>query len=498
MQFSGRTRAESCPIYTIHNPTGVYIVNKEDLTRTNTMKLNRLILVVAAIGALAAGYYILKPTSASSGISADLLATAKSSPMNVTIKASGELLARKSEKVKGPDGLRTVGLYQVTIQDLVPEGTVVSKGQYIATLDKTELDGKLTESQTEIDKIVTQLDQAKIDTAIEMRALRDQLVNLKYSMEEKELTLELSKYEPKAIQQQAKLDLERSQREYDQLETKLVLTKEKSVAKVEEINASYRQQEYKLNRLLEFQQKMTINAPKDGMVIYVRNWNGKRGPGSQISPWDPVVAELPDLSEMITKAYINEVDISKVMPGQNAKVTVDAFPGKEFRGMVVSKANIGEQVRNYDTKVFEVIVFLQEQDSLLRPAMTTGIEITVDSIPTALQVPIEAIQSDSVSYVFKKTKAGFEKQEVVLGPSNDLSIAIALGLNDGDVVSLNAPQNADDLRINYLDTSAKEKIKKSLEQQYLARLRKQQEIAAQVAQEEFQTDDSGGEMIIFF
>ena len=130
--------------------------------------------------------------------------------------------------------------------------------------------------------------------------------------------------------------------------------------------------------------------------------------------------------------------------------------------------------------------------------MTTGIEITVDSIPTALQVPIEAIQSDSVSYVFKKTKAGFEKQEVVLGPSNDLSIAIALGLNDGDVVSLNAPQNADDLRINYLDNSAKEKIKKSLEQQYLARLRKQQEIAAQVAQEDFQTDDSGGEMIIFF
>lgn len=451
-----------------------------------------------AVGAITAAYFLLRPTAVSTDQSADLLATAKSGPMNVSIRASGELLARKSEKIKGPDGLRTVGLYQVTIQDLIPEGTVVSKGQYIATLDKTELDGKLTESQTEIDKIVTQLDQAKIDTAIEMRALRDQLINLKYSMEEKELTLELSKYEPKAIQQQAKLDLERSEREYDQLESKLVLTKEKSIAKVEEINASYRQQEYKLNRLLEFQQKMTINAPKDGMVIYVRNWNGKRGPGSQISPWDPVVAELPDLSEMITKAYINEVDISKVMPGQYAMVTVDAFPGKEFRGMVVSKANIGEQVRNYDTKVFEVVVFLQEQDSMLRPAMTTGIEITVDSIPEALQIPLEAIQSDSVSYVFKKTKTGLTKQEVVLGPSNDLSISIALGLSEGDVVSLNTPKNAEDLKINYLDISAKEKVKQDLEKEYLARLRKQQEIASQVAQEEFQTDDSGGEMIIFF
>ena len=462
------------------------------------MNLNRLILAVIIMGAIAAGVYFLTSSRSTVSEETELLAKARTGPMNVNIKASGELLARKSEKIKGPDGLRTVGLYQVTIQDLIPEGTVVSEGQYIATLDKTELDGKITESQTEIDKIVTQLDQAKIDTAIEMRALRDQLINLKYSMEEKELTLELSKYEPKAIQQQAKLDLERSQREYDQLETKLVLTKEKSIAKVEEINASYRQQEFKLNRLLEFQQRMTINAPKDGMVIYVRNWNGKRGPGSQISPWDPVVAELPDLSEMITKAYINEVDISKVMPGQNAKVTVDAFPGKEFHGMVVSKANIGEQVRNYDTKVFEVIVFLQGQDSLLRPAMTTGIEITVDSIPSALQIPLEAIHSDSVSYVFKRTKTGFSKQEVVLGPSNDLSIAVALGLTEGDVVSLSAPSNADDLEIQYLDHQEKDKTKQTLESEYLARLRKQQEIASQVAQEEFQTDDSGGDMIIFF
>ena len=116
--------------------------------------------------------------------------------------------------------------YQVTIANLVPEGTVVQQGQFIASLDRTEMDGKIKESQTEIDKIVTQLDQAKIDTAIEMRSLRDQLVNIRFSMKEKELSLELSRYEPEAIKQQAKLDLERSQRELSQLENKLTLTKD--------------------------------------------------------------------------------------------------------------------------------------------------------------------------------------------------------------------------------------------------------------------------------
>lgn len=462
------------------------------------MKASRIVLIVVLIGAAYAAYHFLFAQDKVSDDN-DLVVRVKEAPMAVNIKASGELQARRSEKVKGPDGLRTVGLYQVTIQDLVPEGTVVKQGEYMASLDKTELDGKITESQTEIDKIVTQLDQAKIDTAIEMRSLRDQLINLKYSMDEKKLTLELSKYEPRAVQDQARLDLERSEREYDQLENKLELTKEKSVAQIEEINASYRQQDFKLNRLLDFQKQMTIMAPKDGMVIYQRTWNGKKGPGSQISGWDPVVAELPDLSEMITKAYINEVDISKVMPGQMASVTVDAFPGKEYNGMVVSKANIGEQVRNFDTKVFEVIVFLQEQDSLLRPAMTTGIDIRVDSISTCLQVPLEAIQNDSLSFVYKKTKVGFVKQEIVTGPSNDVNMSIALGLEKGDIVSLNPPANAEDLKFVYLETGEKESVETQLASDYAARLKKQQEIAAQVKSEEFGSDDdSGGGFRIFF
>ena len=374
----------------------------------------------------------------------------------------------------------------------------MQQGQFIASLDRTEMDGKIKESQTEIDKIVTQLDQAKIDTAIEMRSLRDQLVNIRFSMKEKELSLELSRYEPEAIKQQAKLDLERSQRELSQLENKLTLTKEKSIAQIEEINASYRQQEFKLNRLMELQSQMTVTAPKSGMVIYARDWNGKRGPGSQVSSWDPVIAELPDLSEMITKAYINEVDITKVIPGQKAKITVDAFPGKEFSGMILTKANIGEQVRNFDTKVFEVIILLSSIDSLLRPAMTTGISILTDSIPTCLQVPLEAIQVDSVSFVYKKTKSGYVRQEVVTGSSNDISICIAAGLQKGEQLSLNAPETEAEIPFVYLDATEKVTAKAKMESELAERMKIQNELAKTVkADDAPQDQDSGGTIIIF-
>lgn len=461
------------------------------------MKPLRILIPIAALLIIAIVFFVLR-SNGKSAEGSDLIVHVTEGPLSVQIHASGELQARRSEKIKGPDGLRTVGLYQVTIQNLVPEGTVVKAGEFIASLDRTELDSKIKESQTEIEKIVTQLDQAKIDTAIEMRGLRDQLVNVRFSMKEKELTLELSKYEPAAIRQQANLDLEKAQRELDQLETKLKLTKEKSIAKIEEINASYRQQELRLNKLLDLQKQMTVTAPKSGMVIYVRDWNGKRGPGSQVSAWDPVIAELPDLSEMVTKAYINEVDISKVLPGQQAKISVDAFPGKNFPGVVISKANIGEQIRNFDTKVFEVIVLLQKQDSLLRPAMTTGIDIRVDSLPNCLQLPLEAIQVDSVSFVYKQTKTGFIRQEVVTGPSNDVFISIAAGLDKDDKVSLNPPSGAEKLPATYLDPSVKASVTARLTEEHAARMKAQQEIARTIKAEDTPAEESTGNYIIVF
>jgi hypothetical protein len=277
-----------------------------------------------------------------------------------------------------------------------------------------------------------------------------------------------------------------------------LLTKEKSIARIQEIDASYRQQELKLNRLLELQGQMTVTAPKSGMVIYARDWNGKRGPGSQVSSWDPVIAELPDLSEMITKVYINEVDITKVLPGQKAIITVDAFPGKEFKGMVLTKANIGEQVRNFDTKVFEVIVLLSSIDSLLRPAMTTGISILVDSIPNCIQVPLEAIQVDSVSFVYLKTKTGFTKQEVVTGPSNDISISIAAGLQRGDQISLNTPSNAEEIPFVYLEAAAKQTASAKMETELAERMKIQNERAKTVKSDEISQDQDDGGTVIFF
>ena len=151
------------------------------------------------------------------------------------------------------------------------------------------------------------------------------------------------------------------------------------------------------------------------MVIYKRDRMGnKRKIGSTINPWDNVVATLPDMSSMISKTYVNEIDVSKVKSGQKVEIMVDAFPEKSYTGVVSSVANIGEQLPNADAKVFEVLIKVDGSDPILRPSMTTGNKIITKTISDVIYIPLESVQAGTDSIPFVYLKNG-NKQVVVLG-----------------------------------------------------------------------------------
>ena len=461
------------------------------------MSVSKIIISLLVLGLAVGGYFYFNQVKKSKQ-KVSLKKTIKKSPFTVKVIATGELKAKRSEKITGPQGMRAARIWQTTISDMVNEGTVVKKGDYIASLDKTELTNKIKEAQTEIEKIETQLAQAKIDTTIELRGLRDQLVNTEFAKKEKLLQVEQSKYEAPSVIQQAQIDLERTAREFTQLKTKYTLTQKKSAAKIAEINASLKQNQSKLDQLTTLASKFTVTAPKDGMVIYARSWDGKIGPGSQIRAWDPTVAELPDLSDMVSKTYVNEVDISRVKKGQDAKIKVDAFPDVEYTGTVLKVANIGEQLRGYDAKVFEVTVQINESDSILRPAMTTAIEIVTDTFEDVIAIPLEALYSDSLSFVYKETASGIVKQEVVPGQTNEDAVMIDYGLEENDQILLTRPSNADDLKFIPLTQQIKDEIHRKQQRAAAERKARLAEKSKAVKDEQIDDNDAGGGGIVIF
>ncbi len=385
------------------------------------------------------------------------------------VYVTGQLQTENSEIIELPGeiGSRNIDLYEIKVTDIVEEGTAVDSGGYVATLDHAAVEELRAKAADDLESARNAYEDARIDTNLNLSTLRDELLNAKVDLEEKKIVVDQSIYESPAVKRQAQLDVERAMRDMDQKEHNYTLKQKQDEYKVFRANEQVRKQQKRLDDIEILLGKLIVKAPKPGLVIYSYDQFGmKIKAGSTISRWRPKIAELPDLSSMISKTFINEIDVSKVKAGQSVKVGIDAFPEKSFDGEVVSVANIGQVIPNGDAKVFEVTVKVEGTDKDLRPAMTTSNIITTASLENVLYVSMEAVFSnDSLSYVFIEDGRDIKKQVVALGAANENFIVLNEGVTEGDVLLMNQPEKTEEIPFEGLDiyTRLKSEEKNSLE-----------------------------------
>ncbi len=411
----------------------------------------KLLIGAGAITILLIAFFVVKRNKSS--LDSDIITNVKKGPFKIEIETTGELEAKNSVKILGPTQLRNFGLWQVVIQSIVDEGTVVKKGDWVASLDRSEFQNKFSAKQIELEKENAEFIQTQLDTTLVLREARDQLINLKYTVEEKRIVLEQSKFEPPATIKQAEINLERAAREFEQAKENYKIKQRQNGEKMKEQSADFRKVQNEFQSMTEVLQSFTVLAPEPGMVIYTKGWDGKpiKG-GSQVHMWDPTVATLPDLTKMMSKTFVNEVDVRKVIAGQQVEIGLDAYPDKKLAGVVIRVANVGEQRPNSDAKVFEVAVEIDGTDPSLRPAMTTSNKIIAKTIDSAIFIPLECLhnQADTITYVFKKDGLKTVKQEVMLGETNANNVIITAGLTETDRVHLSIPSGQEGGEVNLL------------------------------------------------
>lgn len=401
---------------------------------------------VAGVVVLVLVWLLVAPRSATNS---DIVVTPTRGEFLVTVTTSGELQAKNSINIMGPEEARAAYIWQMKLTNIIAEGTVVRKGDFVADLDKSEITGKFKDSQLSVQKLDAQYLQTRLDSALALSQARDELVNLAYTQEEKRLAMEQSVYEAPAMRRQAEIEYERAQRGYEQAKKNYVTKTRQAIAKAQAAEADLMKERQKLELYQRTMEAFTIKAPADGMVIYAREWNGKKKVvGSTISSWDPIVATLPDLREMESITYISELDIQKIAAAQQVKIKLDADPNKILSGSVTTVANIGEQRPNSDSKVFEVHIKVNESDTTLRPAMTTSNEILVAKLDSVLSVPLECVHTEgSITFVYKKSGRGIVKQEVKLGMINENATVILSGLEEKDELLLSVPSESANLKV---------------------------------------------------
>jgi RND family efflux transporter MFP subunit len=417
---------------------------------------NRRVLIPAILAVLAipTAWLLAKDTVVVEDSS--LIATVRKGEFKVIVTTSGELRAPRFVQITIPPNTQQAQVYQMKISSIVPEGTIVKEGDVVAEIDRSTVAAKFAEVTLALQKAEAVYEQAMLDSTLNLSKAREDIRTMELAVEEKRLAKEQSAYEAPTVKRQAEIDLEKAQRALAQARLDYKTKTEQAQAKMREVGADRDRQRNQLNIVRTVMEGFTVRAPAPGMVIYVKEWNGrKKTAGSQIGAWEPAVATLPDLTQMESITYVNEIDVRKISAGQPALITLDSDPTKKLSGKVTSVANVGEQRPNTDAKVFEVRIAIAESDTTLRPGMTTGNSIETAKVDSVLFVPLEALHSEGgVPFVYRQSGGSVRKQEVATGIMNEDEVIIARGLDEGDRVLLTPPPDRDRLELVRLPGSS--------------------------------------------
>ncbi len=408
-----------------------------------------------------------------------ITSTVSKGSFEVLVYSTGQLESKNSDNILIPEKMkdRQTRISNLTITDLIDEGTYVDSGDYVATLDHQAVEEQLKSALDEMEKTLSEYDDSKIDSNLILSNQRDIIVNASLDLEEKEIIVEESIYESPSLQRKAEMDLDKANRKLEQVKTAYKLKIQQEINKVTRKYINYKQIRERVLALQELIEALIIYSPRSGIISYFQHsYGGSTKTGSRVSQWNPIIAIFPNMDSLITKTFINEIDISLIKKGQKVKIGIDAFPDKELTGEVVSIANMGQIMPKSDAKVFEVKIKIDGSDPDLRPAMTTSNTIQINFFKNALYIPIESVyNNDSLSYVFPAEGKEI-KQVIETAEENENYIMVLQGVSEEQKLYTLEPENAESRSISgleiYEDIKRKKEEKRVKEEE---NNRKQQE-----------------------
>ena len=181
-----------------------------------------------------------------------------------------------------------------------------------------------------------------------------------------------------------------SHREYQRALVRLELAERQLLLALggnQELFERYRQGYTPSTRPEEFQ----VRSPSKGTVLEILVHPGEIiTSGTATFGGGTVLMQIADLSHMVVKANINEVNIPRVVRGQEVDIRLDALPGQSFKGTVIGIATQGVKTENIVT--YEVTVAIGTPNRVLKPMLTANVDIVTKKLEDVLTIPLEALR----------------------------------------------------------------------------------------------------------
>jgi len=266
-----------------------------------------------------------------------------------------------------------------------------------------------------------------------------QAAQFRASMEEERLNMEQAKRDldrqeallAKGIVSQK--DVETAQQAYENAKVRYELARRQLLLILggnQEVLRQYLSRSLSSDQLDEF----VIEAPSPGIVIEVKVEEGEiiSSGTSTVTGGTPLM-KIADLSKMLAKVKINEVNITQVKLGQPAEIRLDAVPGRVYHGKVVQISPQGERLNNVVT--YLTTIEIQDPDERLKPTMTANVDIISNVMKDVLYVPVEVVSrngSDDVVYLDEDGKR--VAQKIKIAARTESYVVVQEGLKEGELV----------------------------------------------------------------
>ncbi|WP_165250915.1 efflux RND transporter periplasmic adaptor subunit [Paludisphaera soli] len=440
-------------------------------------RLPTVLIILAVVAAAGVAYALLpgKPWSSKVVGGGTPLFRAARTRLPVTVDARGTIESALNREVVNRVEGQTMILY------IIPDGTTVKKGDLVCELDSSALREKLTN-----ELITIQQAEADVQNALKTRevaefALREyeggtypqtrQNADITLTMARTNLSQADERYEwstrmyrrgfvaksqtvaDRDAKANTEISLDRAKTTIHVLEEftkrKQIIELQASVqkAKSDEMTkqaklALERSKQKKYEGLVE---RCKMYAPADGLIVHANDAMGRRGSEQAMiqegttAREGQVLIRIPDVASMRVDAKVDESVISRIGPGQRARIRVDAFPGLNLKGSVTAVQPLADPMGRdaIDVRLYTAKVTIDGSMTQLRPGMMAKVEILVSEAEDLLAVPMKAVlQVGPENFVYVSTPDGMRRRAVRLGASNAELIEVVEGLQEGDVVSL--------------------------------------------------------------
>ena len=348
-------------------------------------------------------------------------ATAKKDTLRVELVETGEVGAVNSTVVTTP----MIWSQDLQIIDLAPEGIHVDSGAVLVQLDRVSLSTQLQGKQTELDGHRSDMQRLQTEQQARISEMKRNGEMAEHTLQLSHVQLEQMKYESASRQEQGKLEVLKAEIALKEAKTKLAAQAIIHHAEEKKQQLKILQSQNQTNEIKRQLDQLTLRAPISGMVVHHPDWNGNKPTiGEKVRPGRGVI-DLPDLSRMQVKIRVNEVDAARLQTNQPARISLEAFPNKQFRGRLISTTRIAsKKAEESQVNVFEAIVEIAGSDSLLKPGMTAQVRLQLAELPNVTMIPTGCVfELNGEPVVFTK-KSPKTPTPVQLGARNDFYVSI--------------------------------------------------------------------------